>query len=86
MKIIIIFILILLAVKCVTTIFANKVNLEMENRLKIVEHQNKLFRTTFNVVIQQLALLRLKDCPEEEKINIPLEILEALEEIRQYWS
>ena len=86
MKIIIIFILILLAVKCVTTIFANKVNLEMENRLKIVEHQNKLFRTTFNVVIQQLALLRLKDCPEEEKINIPLEVLEALEEIRQYWS
>ena len=86
MKIIIIFILILLAVKCVTTIFANKVNLEMENRLKIVEHQNKLFRTTFNVVIQQLALLKLKDCPEEEKINIPLEVLEALEEIRQYWS
>ena len=83
---IIIIILILLAVKCVTTIFANKVNLEMENRLKIVEHQNKLFRTTFNVVIQQLALLKLKDCPEEEKINIPLEVLEALEEIRQYWS
>jgi hypothetical protein len=70
----------------VTTIFANKVNLEMENRLKIVEHQNKLFKTTFNVVIQQLALLKLKDCPEEEKINIPLEVLEALEEIRQYWS
>ena len=83
---IIIIILILLAVKCVTTIFANKVNLEMENRLKIVEHQNKLFKTTFNVVIQQLALLKLKDCPEEEKINIPLEVLEALEEIRQYWS
>ena len=86
MKIIIIFILILQAVKCVTTILANKINKELAGKLKIVEHQNKLFKTTFNVVIQQLALLRLKDCPDEEKINIPLEVLEALEEIRQYWD
>lgn len=82
---ILVIILILLCVKCVTTILANKINKEMANRLEAVEHQNKLFKTTINVVIQQLALLRLKDCPDEEKINIPLETLEALEEIRQYW-
>lgn len=78
-------VLIVLCVKCITTILANKINKEMANRLQAVEHQNKLFKTTINVVIQQLALLRLKDCPDEEKINIPLETLEALEEIRQYW-
>lgn len=78
-------VLIVLCVKCITTILANKINKEMANRLEAVEHQNKLFKTTINVVIQQLALLRLKDCPDEEKINIPLETLEALEEIRQYW-
>lgn len=78
-------VLIVLCVKCITTILANKINKEMANRLEAVEHQNKLFKTTINVVIQQLALLRLKDCPDEEKINIPLETLEALEEIREYW-
>ena len=78
-------VLIVLCVKCITTILANKINKEMANRLQAVEHQNKLFKTTINVVIQQLALLRLKDCPDEEKINIPLETLEALEEIREYW-
>lgn len=78
-------VLIVLCVKCITTILANKINKEMANRLEAVEHQNKLFKITINVVIQQLALLRLKDCPDEEKINIPLETLEALEEMRQYW-
>lgn len=86
MKIIIIFILMLLAVKCVTTILANKINRENVRKLAMAEEKNKLFVATFNIVIQQLSLLRLKDCPEEEKINIPLEVLDALEEIRTYWE
>ena len=83
---ILVIILILLCVKCVTTIIANKINEQMKDKLQKVEHQNKLFKTTFNVVIQQLGLLRLKKCPDEEKINIPLEVLDALEEIRTYWE
>lgn len=45
------------------------------------EKENDLLYRILKQIRKELAMLKFKDCPEEEYKNIPLELLEWLEEL-----
>ena len=84
MLIILIFLLIITCLHIIKSRLEKAIVEENKALLNIIQcknQENELLYRILRQVRNDLALLKLKDCPEEEYKNIPLELLEWLEEL-----
>lgn len=56
-------------------------NKDLKESIRRTKKENELLYKIFAQIYHELSFLKLKDCPEEEFKNIPLEICNWLEEL-----
>ncbi len=60
-----------------------EINRQMFNLLQIEKNKENILYATINHIKNTLSLLKLKDCPEEEFKNIPMEIIDWIEKLQK---
>ena len=60
-----------------------ELNKQVWNLLQLEKNKTTILYATIDHIKNTLSLLRLKDCPEEEFKNIPLEIVDWIEELQK---
>lgn len=60
-----------------------ELNKQVWNLLQLEKNKTTILYATIDHIKNTLSLLRLKDCPKEEFKNIPLEIVDWIEELQK---
>ena len=60
-----------------------EINKQVWNLLQLEKNKTTVLYATIDHIKNTLSLLKLKDCPKEEFKNIPLEIIDWIEELQK---
>lgn len=85
MRVIVMIVILFLIIIALLDILASKIDRYYLIQNVKLENQNKHLKQTIKVIRNDLFLATLKECPDEERINIIKENVEFIDEIEKVW-